>query len=102
MTWTPTHLTRAQMAERRREGVHLLRHTKLSQAAIAGRLAVSRSAVSQWAHDLAAGELRQLAAHVSTGRPGKLSADQVQELDQMLRRGALVAGFPPTAGPRRA
>ena len=94
MTWTPTRLTRAQMAERRREGGRLLRAKKLSKAAIARRLAVSRSAVGQWANHLAAGGLRQLAARVSTGRPGKLSADQLQELDAILRRGALAAGFP--------
>jgi putative transposase len=82
------------MAERRREGARLLRHTKLSKAAIARCLAVTRSAVGQWAHDLATGGLRELAAHVSTGRPGKLTADQLQELDQILRRGALAAGFP--------
>ena len=94
MPWTPTRLTRTQMAERRREGGRLLRNTKLSKAAIARRLAVTRSAVGQWAHDLAAGGSRALAARTSTGRPGKLSADQLQELDQILRRGALAAGFP--------
>src|SRR6266511_684045 len=66
MTWTPTRLTRAQMAERRREGARLLRRTKLSQAAIARRLAVSRAAVGQWAKDLATGGLRQLAARRRT------------------------------------
>ena len=30
---------------------------------------------------------------ISTGRPGKLSADQLQELDAILRRGALAAGL---------
>ncbi len=94
MTWTPTRLTRAQMAERRREGARLLRRTKLSQAAIARRLAVSRAAVGQWAKDLATGGLRQLAARRSTGRPCKLCESQQAELDQLLRRGAQAAGFP--------
>lgn len=94
MTWAPNHLTRAQMEERRREGARLLRRTKLTKAAIARRLSVSRAAVGQWAKDLAAGGLRQLRQRSSTGRPSKLTADQMTALDQVLRRGALAAGFP--------
>ena len=94
MIWTPTHLTRAQMEERRREGARLLRRTKLSKAAIAQRLSVSRAAVGQWAKGLVAGGLRQLDQRRSTGRPCKLSDEQMDELDQILRRGALVTGFP--------
>ena len=94
MTWTPTRLTRAQMAERRREGARLLRRTKLSKVAIARRLSVSRAAVGQWAKDLGAGGLRRLEQRRSTGRPGKLSDEQMKALDQLLRRGALAAGFP--------
>lgn len=82
------------MAERRREGACLLRRTKLTKAAIARRLSVSRAAVGQWAKDLAAGGLRQLDQHRSTGRPCKLSDDQLDHLDQILERGALAAGFP--------
>ena len=94
MTWTPTHLTRTQMAERRREGARLLRRTKLTKAAIARRLSVSRAAVGQWAKDLAKGGLHQLYARHSMGRPGKLNGEQMNLLDQILRRGALAAGFP--------
>ncbi|MCL5996866.1 MAG: winged helix-turn-helix domain-containing protein [Chloroflexi bacterium] len=82
------------MAERRREGARLLRRTKLKKAAIARRLSVSRAAVGQWAKDLAAGGLRQLDQRRSTGRPGKLSDEQMDHLDQILQRGALAAGFP--------
>ena len=94
MAWTPRNLTRAQMEERRREGARLLRRTKLKKAAIARRLSVSRAAVGQWAKDLAAGGLRQLYQRRSTGRPGKLSDAQMDQLDQILERGALAAGFP--------
>lgn len=40
------------MAERRLEGVKLLRQGKLSQAAIARQLGVSEAAVSQWRRQL--------------------------------------------------
>jgi transposase len=94
MAWTLTHLTRAQMAERRREGARLLRRTKLTKAVIARRLSVSRAAVGQWAKDLAEGGLRQLSQRRSLERPAKLSDEQMDKLDQILRRGALAAGFP--------
>lgn len=94
MTWAPNHLTRAQMEERRREGARLLRRTKLTKAAIARRLSVSRVAVGRWAKDLATGGLRQLEQRSSAGRPSKLNADQMAVLEQILRRGALAAGFP--------
>ena len=82
------------MEERRREGARLLRRTKRTKAAIARRLSVSRTTVGQWAKDLAEGGLRQLYQRRSTGRPSKLNDEQMDELDQILRRGALAAGFP--------
>jgi biotin operon repressor len=47
MEWRPTCLTRDPMEERRLEAARLLRARKLSQAAIARQLGVSRMAVSQ-------------------------------------------------------
>jgi putative transposase len=94
MTWTPTKLTRTQMEERRREGARLLRRTKMTKAAIARRLAVSRAAVGNWAKALEIGGLGPLNQHPSTGRPGKLSDEQMAELYQVLQRGAQAAGFP--------
>jgi transposase len=82
------------MEERRREGARLLRQTKLTKAAIARQLSVSRAAVGQWAKDLAAGGLRQLGRRSSTGRPSKLNGDQMTALGQILSRGAMAAGFP--------
>jgi len=94
MAFQPTHLTRAQLEERRRLGAQLLRQGKLSQAEIARRLGVSRSAVSQWASQLAQGGLRQLRRRTSKGRPPKLTTAQKHSLRQLLKGGARRAGFP--------
>lgn len=94
MAFQPTHLTREQMEERRREGARLLRQNKLSRAEIARHLGVSRSAVSQWARQLETGGLRALHRRTSSGRPAKLSLAQKQALVRLLKRGAVRAGFP--------
>lgn len=94
MAFQPTHLTRSQLEERRRLGAQLLRHGKMSQAEIARRLGVSRSAVSQWASQLAQGGLRQLRRRSATGRPPKLAQAQKRALLRLLKRGARDAGFP--------
>lgn len=94
MAFQPTHLTRAQLEERRRLGAQLLRQGKLSQAEIARRLGVSRSAVSQWASQLAQDGPRQLQRRTSKGRPAKLTNEQKHTLLRLLKRGARNAGFP--------
>jgi len=92
MTWKPTHLTRQQMEERRLQGVQLLKAGKLSQAEIARQLGVSRTAVTRWAQQLAAGQ--SLRRRVAPGRPPKLTRAQQQTLRRLLKRGARAAGFP--------
>jgi transposase len=93
MPFQPTHLSRQQLEERRRLGAHLLRHTQLSQSEIARRLGVSRSAVSQWASQLAKGGIRQLRTHRASGRPLKLARNQQKALLRLLKRGARAAGY---------
>lgn len=93
MTWTPKQLTRSQMQERRREAATLIRQGKLSYAAIARQLQVSRMAVSLWAKQLDAGGLRALRSRSSAGRPPRLSKQQANQLLRMLQRGAIAAGF---------
>jgi transposase len=93
MTWTPKQLTRSQMEERRREAATLIRQGKLSYAAIARQLQVSRMAVSLWAKQLDAGGLRALRSRGSSGRPPRLSKQQGKQLLRMLQRGAVAAGF---------
>jgi len=82
------------MEERRREGAKLIRAGKLSHTAIAQRLGVSGAAVGQWAKQLGDGGLRALRRRSAPGRPARLTDTQKQVLRRLLKRGALVAGFP--------
>jgi transposase len=93
MKWQPKRLTREQMAERRLEGVKLLKGGKLSQAAIARQLGVSEAAVSQWCSALTKGGTRALQMKAASGRPTKLSAQQMRKLERLLKRGAVSNGF---------
>ena len=92
MTWTPLHLTREQMEERRLKGAQLLKAGKLSQAEIARQLGVSRTAVTHWAQQLDSGQ--PLQRRVASGRPPKLTAAQQRTLKRLLKHGACAAGFP--------
>ena len=95
MEWKPTRLTRQQMQERRRAGGQLLKAGKLSQAEIARRLGVSRTAVSNWAKQMrAGGGLRALRRRKAAGRQAALTTTDQRLLCQILRRGAIAAGFP--------
>jgi putative transposase len=91
MTWTPQHLTREQMEERRLKGAQLLKAGKLSQAEIARQLGVSRTAVMHWAQQLETGQ--PLQRRIAAGRPPKLTIAQQRTLKRLLKRGACAAGF---------
>lgn len=65
----------------------------MSQAEVARELDVSRATVSDWAHQLGSGGLRQLRRRPRSGRPPKLTHAQQRELLQLMKRGALAAGF---------
>ncbi len=93
MSWQPSTLTRAQMAERRRTGGRLLKAGTLSQTEIADKLGVTRATVCVWKKQLQTGGLRRLRQRHATGRPSRLTPAQRQELCGQLKRGALAAGF---------
>ena len=92
MRWLPK-LDRRQLTERRREGARMLRSGRMSQAAIARELGVSRAAVTLWKQALAESGLRGLAARPVSGRPAQLSQADWQRLLRILKRGARRAGF---------
>lgn len=81
------------MQERRLEAARLLRQGKLSHAAIAHALGVSRMAVSHWARQLADGGKRALRSRPAPGRPPRLTGEQRRQLLKVLVRGATAAGF---------
>ena len=93
MGWKPTELSREQMEERRRAAAPLIRHSKLSHAAIARELGVSRITVVHWARTLKTQGLRGLRRRRASGRPAKLTAEQHRELKRLVKHGALAAGF---------
>jgi transposase len=82
------------MEERRRVGAQLLRKGKLSQAAIAQQLGVSRMAVSHWAKQLAQGGVHALRERKAPGRRARLTLKDQKALVSKLKRGAVAAGFP--------
>ena len=82
------------MEERRHAGGQLLKVGKLAQAEIARRLGVSRATVSDWAKQMrTGGGLRALRRRKTPGRPAELTAADKRVLRQILRRGAIAAGF---------
>lgn len=94
MTWQPKKLTRDQMAERRQEGVHLLRAGEMKQAEIARQLGVSGAIVSRWKKQLEGGGSEALQKRKASGRPPGLDREQKQALVKKLKAGARAAGFP--------
>jgi transposase len=95
MIWRPKQLTRSQPEERRLEAGRLLQAGSLTQADIARHMGVSRMAVSKWAKHLREhhGVLASLRSRPMPGRPSRLTAAQWQRLLQLLKQGALGAGF---------
>lgn len=79
--------------QRRRFRALRLLSKGVSQAEVARQLGVSRQSVSHWARVWAEeGEAALKASPV--GRPAELDAEQRRELIKILKRGAVVSGFP--------
>ena len=92
--WRPAHWTPDQLEERRLAAARLLRQGRLTQAAIARQLGVSRASVSRWATILAQQGWCGMATRARTGRPPRLAARDWVHLGRLLDRGAVAAGFP--------
>ena len=82
----------AALEERRMEAGRLLR-AGLSQSEVARRVGVHRQSVSRWACELAQSGVRGLRKAKQFGRPAKLTAAQLRELERALKRGPQAFGF---------
>jgi putative transposase len=92
MAWQPTKLTAEQKEERRLEAARLLRRG-WPQAEVAREVGASPAAVCGWAKQLAAGGTRALHARKHPGRSSRLTPEQWKEVCELLKAGAVAAGF---------
>jgi putative transposase len=89
--WAPTRLTAAQLEERRRAAVAMLRRGE-PPSEVARRLGVSRVSVWRWWQAFRAEGRRGLRARPRPGRPARLAARQWGRLTGLLEQGADAAG----------
>jgi len=82
----------AALERRRMEAARLLRQG-LGQSQVARELGVHRQSVSRWARELEESGVRGLRQAQCTGRPPKLSAAQLRDLERALKRGPEVFGY---------
>lgn len=82
----------AALEERRMEAARLLRQG-LSQSQVARAVGVHRQSVSRWAQELEVSGVRGLRKAGRAGRPAKLSATQLREVEGALKRGPEAFGF---------
>lgn len=82
-----------QLEQRRRLAARLFAAGKLTQAAIARVLRVSRQSVSRWYVPWKRGGVEALRAAGRAGRKPKLNVQERELVDQALRKGARAHGF---------
>ena len=82
----------AALEARRMEAARLLREG-LSHSAVAREVGVHRQSVSRWARELEQSGVRGLRKAKRSGRPAKLTAAQLRDLERALKRGPEALGF---------
>ena len=92
--WRPSHLTRAQLEERRLHFLQLLETGQHSGKELAEFLGVSMGTLRTWKYLLRQHGSDALQATVTTGRVPALSEEQRNTLKRFLNEGAHVHGFP--------
>src|SRR5262249_51180256 len=65
-----------------------------TQSQVARRYGVSRTTASRWHRSIVHKGFEGLRRRRATGRPSRLTADQVENIRQMFTEGALAHGFP--------
>lgn len=81
-----------EMKQRRVKGARLLQ-SGIHPAEVARRVGVSRQSVMRWERRLAMGGMTHIAAVGRRGRRRQLSDAQLEELAQLLKGGAIAAGY---------
>ncbi len=85
-------LTRENMESRRLEAAQDLL-AGVSQSKVARRYGVSRTTASRWHRSIVHKGVDGLKLRRATGRPSRLTADQVDEIRRMHAEGAMAHGF---------
>lgn len=86
-------LNREEMEERRMEAARALLNG-LNQSSVARRFGVSRTTASRWYRALASSGVDALKRRRATGRPSRLTSDQLARIPSLVAQGARTYGFP--------
>jgi len=86
-------LNRDEMERRRLEAVQDLLKG-LTQSSVARKFGVSRTTASRWNRALQQKGIESLRKRRATGRPSRLSREQLQLLPDIFAQGAIIHGFP--------
>jgi len=93
METTLDSLNRDEMEKRRLEAVQDLQRG-LTQSSVARKFFVSRTTASRWNRALQQKGVDALRKRRATGRPSRLSREQLQLIPDIFAQGAIVCGFP--------
>jgi putative transposase len=93
METTLDSLNRDEMEKRRLEAVQDLQKG-LTQSSVARKFCVSRTTASRWNRALQQKGVDALRKRRATGRPSRLSREQLQLIPVIFTQGAVVHGFP--------
>src|ERR1700724_3995466 len=93
METTFDSLNRDEMEKRRLEAVQDLQRG-LTQSSVARKFCVSRTTASRWNRALQQKGVEALRKRRATGRPSRLSREQLQLIPDIFTQGAVVHGFP--------
>ena len=86
-------LTREEMEARRMEAARALLNG-LNQSSVARRFGVSRTTASRWSRALNGIGMEALKRRRATGRPSRLSSEQLAVIPSLVAQGAKAYGFP--------
>ncbi len=92
-TMTEASLNRDEMEKRRLEAVEDLQRG-LTQSSIARKFGVSRTTASRWNRALRQKGAESLRKRRATGRPSRLTGEQLEAIPLIFSQGAVIQGFP--------